>query len=187
MSGFGNRMTGGGSSFEPAPKEPKDDSVVVKDEGPKSLEGLTIVITGKLEKITRKEAQELVEQAGGKITGSVSSKTNLLIAGEKAGTKIKKAEELGVEVINESKFLELIKHQSEETVEIEDHDVLITLDKDCLEEVKALNLEWLNECDDFEYFEVSVPNVKPDPNCNLNPDEQLCSCECLSGSICHHR
>ena len=40
----------------------------------------------------------------------------------------------------------------EETVEIEDHDVLITLDKDCLEEVKALNLELLNECYDFEYF-----------------------------------
>ena len=67
------------------------------DLNPKDLEGLTVVITGALPNLSRKQAQELVERSGGKVTGSISSKTNLLIAGDKAGSKLKKAEELGIQ------------------------------------------------------------------------------------------
>ena len=58
------------------------------DLNPKALEGLTVVITGTLPNLSRKQAQELVERAGGKVTGSISSKTNLLIAGDKAGAVV---------------------------------------------------------------------------------------------------
>ena len=75
------------------------------DLNPKALEGLTVVITGTLPNLSRKQAQELVERSGGKVTGSISSKTNLLIAGVKAGSKFNKAEELKIEVWNVS-FLE---------------------------------------------------------------------------------
>ncbi len=75
------------------------------DLNPKALEGLTVVITGTLPNLSRKQAQELVERAGGKVTGSISSKTNLLVAGDKAGSKLKKAEELGVEVLDEDELI----------------------------------------------------------------------------------
>ncbi len=90
------------------------------DLNPKALEGHTVVITGTLPNLSRKQAQELVERAGGKVTGSISSKTNLLIAGDKAGSKLKKAEELGVEVLDEDRLKKLIC-QSVPTKE-EDHD-----------------------------------------------------------------
>ena len=61
---------------------------------PSALEGLTVVISGKLTKIDSKQAEALVERAGGKATGSISSKTNLLVAREKAGSKLQKAEKL---------------------------------------------------------------------------------------------
>ncbi|WP_018923586.1 NAD-dependent DNA ligase LigA [Salsuginibacillus kocurii] len=64
----------------------------------------TVVLTGKLEKWTRTEMKEKVEALGGKVTGSVSTKTDLLIAGEDAGSKLEKAEELGVEVWDEARF-----------------------------------------------------------------------------------
>ncbi|MCP9883386.1 hypothetical protein KBY65_13040 [Cyanobium sp. Alchichica 3B3-8F6] len=70
-----------------------------------AFSGLTVVITGTLEHIERKQAELLVERAGGNATGSVSSKTDLLVAGEKAGSKLKKAQALGVEVIDEVAFL----------------------------------------------------------------------------------
>ena len=72
---------------------------------PTALEGITVVITGKLTQIDRKQAEALVERAGGKATGSISSKTNLLVAGEKAGSKLQKAEKLGIEVLDEEGFL----------------------------------------------------------------------------------
>lgn len=68
--------------------------------------GKTIVLTGKLEKLSRDEAKERIEQFGGKVTGSVSKKTDLVIAGEEAGSKLTKAEQLGIEVWNEDRFLE---------------------------------------------------------------------------------
>ena len=71
-----------------------------------AFSGLTVVITGTLESMERKEAELLVERAGGNATGSVSGKTDLLVAGGKAGSKLKKAQELGIAVIDEAAFLE---------------------------------------------------------------------------------
>jgi DNA ligase (NAD+) len=68
--------------------------------------GKTVVLTGTLEQLGRKEAQELIKSLGGKSAGSVSKKTDLVIAGAKAGSKLKKARELGIEVIDEAEFLE---------------------------------------------------------------------------------
>jgi len=73
------------------------------------LEGLTFVVTGALEKYKREEVEELIESLGGKAASSVSKKTNYLLAGAEAGSKLKKAESLGVKVISEDDFDELIK------------------------------------------------------------------------------
>lgn len=67
--------------------------------------GLTIVVTGTLEALSRKEAKELVEQQGGRAGSSVSKRTDLLVAGPGAGSKLKKATELGIETIDEAEFL----------------------------------------------------------------------------------
>lgn len=72
------------------------------------LEGLTIVVTGTLPTLGRKEAQALIEKNGGKCTGSVSKKTSLVLAGEAAGSKLTKAQELGIRVISEAELLEMI-------------------------------------------------------------------------------
>ncbi|MGN0317326.1 MAG: NAD-dependent DNA ligase LigA [Lachnospira sp.] len=72
------------------------------------LAGLTIVVTGTLPTLGRKEVQELIENNGGKCTGSVSKKTDLLVAGEAAGSKLTKAQELGIKVIDEQGLLDLI-------------------------------------------------------------------------------
>lgn len=75
--------------------------------------GKTIVLTGKLEQLSRNEAKEEIEKLGGKVSGSVSKKTDLVIAGEDAGSKLTKAEELGVEVWNEEKMIEELKKSQE--------------------------------------------------------------------------
>ncbi len=69
----------------------------------------TFVITGTLENISRKEAGALIESNGGKVTGSVSKKTNYLLAGESAGSKLTKAQDLGVEIISLDRLMEMIK------------------------------------------------------------------------------
>ncbi len=71
--------------------------------------GKTIVLTGKLEQLSRNEAKEKIELLGGKITGSVSKKTDIVIAGEDAGSKLTKAEQLGLEIWDEDKLLEELK------------------------------------------------------------------------------
>lgn len=71
--------------------------------------GMTFVFTGTLEKFTRDEASEMVEARGGKAAGSVSKKTAYVVAGEAAGSKLRKAQELGVPVITEEEFLEMLK------------------------------------------------------------------------------
>lgn len=68
--------------------------------------GKTIVLTGKLSILNRNEAKERLEALGGKVTGSVSKNTDLLIAGEDAGSKLDKAQSLGVEVWTEQQFIE---------------------------------------------------------------------------------
>ncbi|MFQ5462887.1 MAG: NAD-dependent DNA ligase LigA [Phycisphaerae bacterium] len=72
------------------------------------LSGKTVVITGTLESMGRKEAQALVKSLGGKTAGSVSSKTDLLVAGQAAGSKARKAGELGIEIVDEQQFLRLV-------------------------------------------------------------------------------
>jgi len=71
--------------------------------------GKTFVLTGSLEKFTRDEASEIIENFGGKTSSSVSKKTDYVLAGEDAGSKLKKANELGVKVITEAEFEEMIK------------------------------------------------------------------------------
>ena len=71
--------------------------------------GKTFVLTGSLEKYTRDEASEIIEKFGGKTSGSVSKKTSYVLAGEEAGSKLTKAEELGVKVLTEAEFDEMIK------------------------------------------------------------------------------
>lgn len=75
----------------------------------KRFEGMTFVLTGTLEKYGRREAQEIIEKFGGKASGSVSAKTSIVLAGENAGSKLKKANELGIKVITEDEFQEMIK------------------------------------------------------------------------------
>lgn len=70
---------------------------------------MTFVLTGALEKYTRDQASEIIENFGGKTSGSVSKKTTYVLAGEEAGSKLTKAQELGVAIISESEFEEMIK------------------------------------------------------------------------------
>jgi DNA ligase (NAD+) len=71
--------------------------------------GMTFVLTGALEKFTRDEAGEMIEKRGGKVSGSVSKKTTYVVAGENAGSKLQKAQQLGIPVLTEDEFLEFLK------------------------------------------------------------------------------
>jgi DNA ligase (NAD+) len=72
------------------------------------LTGKTFVVTGTLSNYGREEIEELIGRLGGKATGSISKKTDYLVAGEKAGSKLDKAKELGVKVLSEADFDKLI-------------------------------------------------------------------------------
>ena len=74
--------------------------------------GKTVVFTGKLERFTREEGEEIVRRLGGKASKSVSKKTDLLVAGPGAGSKRKKAEELGIEITDEDGFLALVGEEA---------------------------------------------------------------------------
>ncbi len=85
--------------------------VVLKKEEKKSnkLSGATFVFTGTMDQISRDEAKRVVKDNGGSVSSSVSKNTNYVVAGSEAGTKLKKAEQLGVVIISESEFLKMIK------------------------------------------------------------------------------
>lgn len=80
-----------------------------EDSNDERFYGKIFVLTGSLEKYTRDEASEIIESFGGKTSGSVSKKTDFVLAGEDAGSKLRKANELGVKVITEQEFEEMIK------------------------------------------------------------------------------
>jgi len=73
------------------------------------LEGKTVVVTGTLTRFSREEIHKLIEREGGKASGSVSSKTSYVVAGEAAGSKLEKAKSLGVPVLSEDEFLEMLE------------------------------------------------------------------------------
>ena len=70
-------------------------------------DGTTFALTGTLPTLTREEATAKIEAAGGKVSGSVSKKTDFVLAGEEAGSKLEKAKELGVKILNEAEFLKM--------------------------------------------------------------------------------
>ena len=73
------------------------------------FKGFTFVLTGSLENYTREKAGEIIEKLGGKVSSSVSKKTSYVIAGEEAGSKLTKAQELGVTILNETEFMKMVK------------------------------------------------------------------------------
>jgi DNA ligase (NAD+) len=96
---------------EPVPEN--DDSVV------KKLDGKTLVVTGTLQRFTRTEIKELIQKHGGRAASSVSKKTDYVVAGKEAGSKLEKALELGVKVLSEDEFFSLINSNNE----LESHEV----------------------------------------------------------------
>ena len=85
---------------------PESDPVVLSEDGP--LAGKTFVITGTLADMTRDQAKKFIQSAGGRVTGSISRKTDYLITGEKAGSKLTKARKLDVAIIDTDELLSLI-------------------------------------------------------------------------------
>ncbi len=91
-------------------------------EAPKTegvFKGKTVVITGSLERMTRSEAKAAVEREGGKVTGAVSRGTHFLVAGEDPGSKLRKARDLGIEILEEDRFYRMLNGSSEIEASIE--------------------------------------------------------------------
>jgi len=106
-SDYGRQVTGelqqlGLNMGSPVPEKPAGDPVTAV------LDRQSIVVTGTLTQMTRDEAKQLIRDHGGKAASSVSKKTNFVVAGEKAGSKLTKAQDLGIEVLTEEQFLERI-------------------------------------------------------------------------------
>jgi DNA ligase (NAD+) len=79
------------------------------------LKGMTIVLTGRFERFNRSQAEEMLRQAGANVTGSVSKKTTLVIAGEEAGSKADRARELGVTIADEDELIRLLEGEAPES------------------------------------------------------------------------
>ena len=95
------RLQAAGLQFASSPRE--------TPQATKSVSGKTFVITGTLPRLTREEAKALIEKAGGKVTSSVSSKTDYLVAGEKAGSKLEKAQQFGITQLSEPQLREIVE------------------------------------------------------------------------------
>ena len=91
----------------------KDDS----DDITKIFDKMKIVLTGTLPTLKRNDAKDLIEKRGGKVTSSVSKSTTFVLAGEEAGSKLTKAEELNVKIVDEDIFKELLELSTKEEVE----------------------------------------------------------------------
>lgn len=87
-------------------------TIEVKDKATLPLDGKTVVLTGTLSEMTRNQAKEQLQSLGAKVAGSVSKKTDMVIAGEEAGSKLEKAESLGIDVVDEQAFLKMLKRYS---------------------------------------------------------------------------
>ncbi len=95
------------------------NSIISDKEDIESIfDGMKIVLTGTLPTLKRNDAKEMIEKRGGKATSSVSKSTTFVLAGEEAGSKLAKANELGITVIDESKFLEILKLNSKDEVKV---------------------------------------------------------------------
>ena len=86
---------------------------IEEEEVKQVLQGKNFVLTGSLEKYSRKEASDIIEKLGGKTSGSVSKKTDYVLAGEDAGSKLEKAKELGIAILTEEEFEQMIKEERE--------------------------------------------------------------------------
>ena len=93
---------------------PIEEEVVVNEDS--VFNGKAVVITGTMNSMGRDQAKEIVEKLGGKVSGSVSKKTSFVVAGAEAGSKLAKAQELGVPVLDEDAFTRMINGESLEDV-----------------------------------------------------------------------
>jgi DNA ligase (NAD+) len=98
-AGLIDRLLAGGITW-PEPDQQTSSS---------QFEGKTFVLTGTLESLTRESAQEAISSRGGKVSGSVSKKTHYVVAGADAGSKLKKAQNLGIPVLDERGFLAMLE------------------------------------------------------------------------------
>ncbi|MEU3528523.1 NAD-dependent DNA ligase LigA [Streptomyces sp. NPDC038707] len=97
---------------------PLEDEAPGEDEGPRPLEGLTVVVTGTLEHFTRDGAKEALQSRGAKVTGSVSKKTSFVVVGDNPGSKYDKAMQMKVPVLNEDGFQILLEQGPEAAAEV---------------------------------------------------------------------
>ncbi|MER6034651.1 MULTISPECIES: NAD-dependent DNA ligase LigA [unclassified Streptomyces] len=97
---------------------PLEDESSGEDEGPRPLEGLTVVVTGTLENFTRDGAKEALQSRGAKVTGSVSKKTSFVVVGDNPGSKYDKAMQLKVPVLNEAGFGVLLEQGPDAAAEV---------------------------------------------------------------------
>ncbi|MEV7324689.1 NAD-dependent DNA ligase LigA [Streptomyces sp. NPDC093970] len=97
---------------------PLEDESTGEDEGPRPLEGLTVVVTGTLEHFTRDGAKEALQSRGAKVTGSVSKKTSFVVVGDNPGSKYDKAMQVKVPVLNEDGFVVLLEQGPDAAAEV---------------------------------------------------------------------
>ncbi|MFD4788171.1 NAD-dependent DNA ligase LigA [Streptomyces sp. NPDC058459] len=97
---------------------PLEDETTGEDEGPRPLEGMTVVVTGTLENFTRDGAKDALQNQGAKVTGSVSKKTSFVVVGDNPGSKYDKATQLKVPVLDEAGFAVLLERGPEAAAEV---------------------------------------------------------------------